>query len=71
MRRTPVSSSNLESVGYDATQRVLEVAFLNGSVYQYYNVPESVYRGLMLASSHGSYLDSHVKKGGYSYRRIV
>jgi len=71
MQRTAVSSSNLASVGYDPARRVLEVEFLDGSIYQYFGVPESVYRGLMAASSHGSYLDTHVKKGGYSYQRVA
>ncbi len=71
MNRTPVSSSNLASVGYDAGLQVLEVEFLNGSVYQYLNVPSYVYSGLMSAGSHGSYLDSYVKKAGYPYRRIM
>ncbi len=71
MNRVPVSSSNLASVGYDPERRILEVEFLNRSVYQYLNVPSYVYSGLMSAGSHGSYLDSHVKKAGYPYRRVM
>lgn len=71
MERTPVSSSNLESIGYDERTNTLEVAFLNGTIYQYSGVPASIYKGLMLASSHGSYLDRHVKKAGYSYHRVL
>ena len=71
MHRTPVSSSNLESVGYDAATSTLEVAFLNGSVYQYFGVPASIYHGLMNAASHGSFLDAYVKKAGYSYQRVA
>lgn len=70
MQRTRVSSSNLCSVGYDNATNVLEVEFLNGGVYQYLNVPEHVYTGLMSASSHGSYFDKNVKKAGYSYRKM-
>jgi hypothetical protein len=70
VKRTPVSSSNLASIGYDSASHTLEVAFLNGSVYQYSGVPEHIYQGLMAASSHGSYFDAHVKKAGYSYRRV-
>lgn len=70
MNRVSVSSSNIASIGYDASRRVLEIEFLNGSVYQYSSVPESLYNGLMNASSHGSYFDSHIKKGGFAYRRI-
>jgi hypothetical protein len=70
MNRAPVSSSNLASVGYDPTTRTLEVEFHNGSIYQYFDVPAFIYSGLMSASSHGSYLDQYIKKGGYSYQQI-
>jgi hypothetical protein len=70
MNRTAVSSSHLASVGYDSTTNTLEIEFNDGSVYQYFNVPESVYRGLMQAASHGSYFDSHIKKAGYRYRQV-
>ena len=70
MNRTSVSSSNLASVGYDPNTQTLEVEFLHGGIYQYTDVPLSVYEGLMAASSHGSYFDQNVKKAGYSYRKI-
>ncbi|MEM1094207.1 MAG: KTSC domain-containing protein [Bacteroidota bacterium] len=69
MRRTPVSSSNLASVGYDAATKMLEIKFNSGSVYIYSGVPASVYTGLMHASSHGSYFHAHIRNS-YSYRRI-
>jgi hypothetical protein len=70
MRRTPVSSSNLASVGYDPGEHILEVEFLSGSVYQYFNVPEQVYRGLMSASSHGSYFGEYIRMS-YQYRQVL
>lgn len=70
MERQYVSSSNIASIGYDASDMILEVEFLNGAIYQYYDVPQRVYDGLMSASSHGSYLDAYVKKGGYRYSKI-
>lgn len=70
MNRIPVSSSNLASVGYDPNTQILEVQFLHGGIYQYSNVPSSIYSSLMAASSHGSYFDLHIKKAGYSYRKI-
>ena len=42
MKRVPVSSSNLASVGYDPELRVLEVEFHNHTVYQYRNVPHHI-----------------------------
>lgn len=70
MNRTPVSSSNLAAIGYDADQHILEVEFVNGSVYQYSNVPIHIYQGLMNADSHGIYFNAYVKKAGYSYQEI-
>ena len=61
MPRRPVRSSNIASIGYDAGSNTLEVEFVTGAVYQYYNVPQSVYEGLMNAHSHGTYLAAQVK----------
>ncbi|GAB3686460.1 KTSC domain-containing protein [Salinarchaeum chitinilyticum] len=61
MNRTPVSSSDLDSVGYDQDNQILEVEFNSGGVYQYFDVPPRIYEGLMNASSHGSYFHSQVK----------
>ncbi len=67
MNRTPVSSSNIVSIGYDSTSQVLEVEFKDSSVYEYFGVPASVYDGLMHASSKGSFLAQRIK-GRYRYR---
>lgn len=67
MNMIPVSSSNIASIGYE--NGTLYVAFNRGGLYAYSGVPVSIYHGLMSASSHGSYLASHVK-GIYPYRRI-
>ncbi|WP_435065792.1 KTSC domain-containing protein [Halobaculum sp. EA56] len=69
MNRTPVSSSNLKSVGYDQSSNTLEIEFHGGRVYQYYNVPKRVYQGLMAASSHGKYHHRRIKDS-YRYSRI-
>lgn len=61
MDRDPVTSSNLCSVGYDEGEMVLEIEFIGGSVYRYSGVPQSVYIGLMGASSAGSYFHRNVK----------
>lgn len=64
-----VRSSDLRSVGYDLNSSTLEIKFRSGGLYQYYNVPMSVYDGLMSASSHGKYFHRNIK-GKYRYRRI-
>ena len=70
MERKHVRSSNLKSVGYDPEAKTLEIEFLNGGLYKYFNVPENIYNELMAASSHGSYFDQYVKKGGYRYSKL-
>ena len=70
MVREQVSSSNLASVGYDAATQILEIEFHSGSVYQYSGVPAAIYKGLMAASSHGSYFSQFIRNGGYGDRRV-
>lgn len=60
MRRQPVESSFLTSVGYDADTAVLEIEFASGDVYQYFAVPPSVHRDLMDAPSPGAYFNRRI-----------
>ncbi|MHB0922570.1 MAG: KTSC domain-containing protein [Bellilinea sp.] len=69
MERVPVSSSNLHSVGYDSASQILEIEFNTGSIYQYLNVPSSIYHGLMSASSHGQYFSQYIRNV-FRYRQI-
>lgn len=69
MERISVGSSNIASIGYNSDSEVLEVEFLNGSIYEYYGVPEQIHQDLMSASSHGSYLSANIKNH-FSYTRI-
>ncbi len=39
MDRIQVRSSNIRSIGYDQNRQILEVEFLKGGVYQYFDVP--------------------------------
>lgn len=61
MERKRVKSSNIEAIGYDEESGTLEVAFKAGTIYQYLNVPNNIYNSLMSASSHGKYLNDHIK----------
>jgi len=69
MERSPVNSSNIESVGYDSDSLTLEVEFKGGSVYQYYDVPSHVYENFISAESLGSYLH-HSIKNNFSVSKI-
>ena len=39
MDRQSVRSSNISSIGYDENNRILEIEFRHGGIYQYLNVP--------------------------------
>ena len=69
MERTPVTSTNIQSIGYDLSSQTLEVEFNSGAVYQYTNVPPGEYEGLMGAGSKGSYLNMNIK-GRYSCTKL-
>lgn len=62
MKRVFVQSSNISSIGYDENQSILQVEFNNGSIYNYYNVPKTIYSELINAESHGKYLDNQDRK---------
>lgn len=63
-----VDSSNIAEIGYE--KEILTVVFCNGSVYEYYNIPEKTFKDLLNAESHGSYLAKNIK-GHFKYTRII
>lgn len=69
MNRDPVQSTNLAEVGYCADTMVLEVAFHDGSVYQYFDVSEAVFLELMRAESVGRYFSANIREA-YRYTRV-
>ncbi|MBR9860960.1 KTSC domain-containing protein [bacterium] len=69
MERIAVDSSNISSIGYDEESTTLEIEFHNGAVYQYFDVPFSIYDDLMGADSHGKYLAQNIK-GKYRFVRV-
>lgn len=68
MKREHVESSNIESIGYDVKTQTLEIEFLNGAIYQYFDVPEHKHTDLMVASSKGGYFAANIK-GSYRYSK--
>ncbi|EGF11154.1 hypothetical protein HMPREF9123_1113 [Neisseria bacilliformis ATCC BAA-1200] len=59
MIHTPVLSSNLSSVAWQAG--TLEIQFKNGRRYRYFDVPEAVFVQLLQAPSKGRYFHRHIK----------
>ena len=69
IKRIPVASSNIASVGYDSENKILEIEFHHGAVYQYFDLPKKVYEELMNSSSYGAYFTHEIKEK-YSYNKI-
>jgi len=65
-----VRSSTLEAIAYDELSSTLGVRFRNDTEYEYLQVPESIYRGILAAPSAGKYFDANVKKAGYRFRQV-
>jgi hypothetical protein len=71
---SPVTSSQIAAVGYDATTRELVIRFHSSgrkqeAVYSYDGVPFELAKGLIVAESPGSYFHRHIRQGRYPYRR--
>ncbi|RAI44344.1 KTSC domain-containing protein [Rhodoplanes roseus] len=69
MDRESVSSTNVASIGYDNATETLEVEFLNGGIYQYYNVSGELYEQFRAAGSKGQFLARYIKNA-YPYSRV-
>lgn len=59
--RKPVESSNIDSIGYDAVLKVIQVQFRNGRVYQYDDCDQELYDGFIAAPSKGIYFNTMIK----------
>lgn len=58
---TPLASSNLSAMRYDAQTRALQIRFHSGRSYDYKDVPADVADGLAQADSPGKYFNSSIK----------
>lgn len=69
MERKRISAGNIRSVGYDARNRMLEVEFSDGGIYQYSGVSEEVHRRFMNSPSPGSYFRDNIEES-FTARRL-
>lgn len=67
------NSTNVRSAGYNAEERYLEIAYRNGSLYRYFNVPPRVYSDFASAPSKGKWVYGVLKQNPktYPYRLIA
>lgn len=63
------NSSNIVSAGYSATTSIMEVEFQSGKVYQYLDVPETIYQDFMTAESKGEFFHDNILKE-FDFREV-
>lgn len=61
LKRVPLESTALATVGYSRRLHVLEIEFRNGAIYRYLDVPPDVYDALMNASSKARFYDQNIR----------
>ena len=66
--RQSVQSTAIAKVGYSKRHHILEIEFVNGAVYRYFDIPLSVHRDLMSAGSKARFYDSNIRK---HYRSVL
>lgn len=70
MKRQPVESSNLKSIGYYPATKTLEVEFQNGSVHAYQDVPAKRHAALMKSKSVGAHFHTHIRGGSFKSSKV-
>lgn len=71
MERKPVKSGNIASVGYDEENKILEIEFHSGGIYQYEPITASGYRDFINAPSLGTYFSRFIKNNNnISFKQV-
>lgn len=68
MNMQPVTSSNINAIGYDEQSRKLRVQFKSG-LYEYDDVEPGVVKNLMESDSVGKFVSANIAKQ-YKYKRV-
>ena len=62
-------SSVVRHFYYDAERRCLQIQYVSGNVYEYFDVPEKVYEEMKKSGSKGAFLNKEIK-GKYAFSRV-
>ncbi len=61
-------STVISNFYYDADSRILKIVFVTGMVYEYKNVPETIYQAMKISRSKGIYFNRYIK-GKYEFEK--
>jgi hypothetical protein len=62
IKRVPVESTALATVGYSRRLRALEIEFRNGAIYRYLDVAPDVYDAFLRARSKARFYDENIRR---------
>ena len=60
----------IASIGYLARSRMLEIEFVSGTIYRYFDVEQETYGDFLEAPSKGTFFNAHIKDE-YSFVRVA
>ena len=63
-------STVIADISHDTATQVLQITFLSGSVYHYFQVPEEVFLTFKHARSKGRYFNRFIKEQ-YTFKQVV
>jgi len=61
-------STAIRRLRYDPAEKILELEFTSGAVYEYFNVPPQVYENFAAAGSRGRFF-AHRFRDKFPYRK--
>ncbi len=68
MKRKRIQSTCVKSCGYNPNQRVFEIEYPSGEVYDYLTVPRSVHRKFLRSDSKGEFVNLRIKQ--FPFKKI-
>lgn len=69
MEHKPAKSSNLQSIGYDADAKTMQVKFKGGAVYEADGVEPHMHNAFITANSPGAHFSQRLKKR-FDWRKL-
>ena len=69
-RMPHVSSSMMTRANYDDSTSELDITFISGKTYRYFEVPPAIYDGLLDSESKGEYFNENIKDA-FAYSEVA
>ena len=70
MNRTTVASPGIAQLGYEEGSEILEIKFVIGTIYEFYNVPLKLFDQLMNSSCKELFYETNILVR-FPYKRIL